>query len=149
VRDRTQVLHQLVVGHPDARVADDQLAIAFPTVDDDLQRAGVALRLVGQGHVPHLVQRVGRVRDQLPNRDLPALIQRMRQEMQKLLDLGLKRVFLALAHCRHLKFPIPRNRGPVSMPRRSGAALGSPAPRLAAGLQSTCRAINEKSAMSL
>ena len=60
------------------------------------ERAGVALRLVGQGHVPHLVERVGGVRDQLADRDLPALVKRMRQQVQELLDLGLKRVFLAI-----------------------------------------------------
>ena len=56
---------------------------------------------VGQRDVPHLVERVGRVRDQLADRDLPALIERMRQKVQKLLDLGLKRVFLAIGLGRH------------------------------------------------
>ena len=44
--------------------------------------------------VPHLVERVGGVRDQLADRDLAALVERVRQQVEELLDLGLERELL-------------------------------------------------------
>ena len=61
----------------------------------------LALGFVGQRDVPHLVERIGRVGDQLAERDLPALIERVRQKVENLLDLGLKRVFLAIDDSSH------------------------------------------------
>ena len=64
--------------------------VILPPLDPDLQRLGVALRLVRQGDVTHLVECVGRVRDQLAERDLAALVERMREQVEQLFDLGLK-----------------------------------------------------------
>ena len=52
--------------------------------------------------ITHLVERIGCVGNQLANRDLTALVEGVREEMEKLLDLGLKREFLSFCcscHC--------------------------------------------------
>ena len=82
----------------------------------DFERPVVAVLLFGQLDVPHLVQRVGRVRDQFPQRDLAALIERVRQQMQELLDFGLKREFLFFGGIGHVVFPCQND----STARRAG-----------------------------
>ena len=101
VRDRSQVRDQLVVRHAEARVADDQPPRGFIGLDHDLQRARVAPGFVGQRHVAHLVERVGGVGDQLADRDLAALVERVRQQVKELLDLGLEREFLPIGRGCH------------------------------------------------
>ncbi len=106
VRDRPEVRHQLVVRHPDAVVADDQPPGVRVPLDDDLQWPRVAVGLVRQRDVPHLVQRIGGVRDQLAEGDLASLVERMRQQVEQLLDLGLKRKLLLIRAGCHRQSPI-------------------------------------------
>jgi hypothetical protein len=91
------------VSHSDSGVADDELLIGLAALDDNLERRVVAIRLLGQRDVPHLVERIRRIGDQLANSDLGALIQGVREQVQKLLDLGLECEFLAVGLGRHLK----------------------------------------------
>ena len=94
MRDRAEVLHQLIMSQPDAVVADRQGTCILVRLQRDLQRRVVPILLLGQLNVPHLVEGIGGVRDQLAQRDLAILIERVRQDMQELLDLGLKRELL-------------------------------------------------------
>ena len=64
----------------------------------DFQRGIIPILLVAQLNMPKLIQRIGSVRNQLSQGNLAVLIQRMRENMKKLLDLGLKREFLRLRH---------------------------------------------------
>ncbi len=91
VRDRAQVFDEFVLRQTDARVVDAKHAGFFVGFQRDFQGRLIAKLLIGQLQIPHFVEGIGSIRDQLANRDLFILIQRMRQQMQQLLDLGLKR----------------------------------------------------------
>ena len=78
MRDRAQVGDELVVAHSDAGVANHELFLVLAPFDHDLERRLIPVRFVGQRHIPHLVERIRRVGDQLADGDLRALIQRVR-----------------------------------------------------------------------
>ena len=123
VGDRAEVCHEFVMGHPHAVVADHQLLGVVPTLQDDFQRRVVAERFIRERHIAHLVERVGGVGDQLADGDLLALIERVRQQVKKLFNLGLKGKLLRLGHRIHHQPPIfvsralahdqPRRRAPI------------------------------------
>src|SRR5262249_7613057 len=98
VRNRPQVLDELIVSQADAVVADDEQLGLFVGFERDLEGRAVAVDFFGELNVPELIERVGGVRDQLAERDLAVLVQRVRQDVQQLLDLGLKREFLLFGH---------------------------------------------------
>ena len=100
-RDRPQVGHEFIAGHADPVVADDQLGGVGPAFDGDLQRSTVSRRFLGHRDEPHLVEGVGGVRDQLADRDVAALIKRVREQLQELLDLGLEAELFASRLGRH------------------------------------------------
>src|SRR5208283_4827832 len=103
--------------------ANDERLFELARVDRDLQRAAVALFLIGQGHVAHLIQRIGGVGDELANRDLAALVEGMGKQVKKLLDLGLKREFLLLRRgCHRRSSPLVRF---VFFPASLSGALGA------------------------
>ena len=104
VGNRSQVGHQLIVGHADAVIPDDQLALRLSRVDHDLERARFAVGFLGERNVAHLVERIRCVGNQLADRDLAALVKGVRKEMEKLLDLGLECELLCFSrgcHRRH------------------------------------------------
>ena len=104
VGNGSQVSHQLIVGHADAVIPDDQLALRLSRVDHDLERARFAVGLLGERDVAHLVERIRCVGNQLADRDLAALVKGMRKEVEKLLDLGLECEVLCFScgcHRRH------------------------------------------------
>ena len=80
----------LVVRHADAVVADGDRARVLVVGDADLElgivfvELGMVERLEAQ-----LVGGVGRVRDELAQKDLRIAVQRMDHQLQELLDLGL------------------------------------------------------------
>ena len=106
MRDRSQILDQFVVRHADAVVSDYQQRVGFVWLQHDLQRRVVRNLAVRQREMPKLVERIRSIRDQLANRNLAILIQRVRQQVQQLFDLSLKREFLrsGSGHVRHPYF---------------------------------------------
>jgi hypothetical protein len=89
--NRSQIIDDLLTGHPDAVIADGNgpLALAVFDLDRELcvpfEQAVVAKRLE-----PEFFHGIGGVGDQLPQKDLLVAVQGMHHEIQQLLDLGLK-----------------------------------------------------------
>ena len=92
--NRSQVPDQFVARHADAVVADDQQAVGLVRLDRDFQRLVGFDLAVDQRQVPKLVERIRGVRHEFADRDLAVLIQRVRQQVQQLLNFRLKREFL-------------------------------------------------------
>ncbi len=61
VRNGSQVRHQLIAGHADARVANRQPMFRFAALDHDFERAAISLAFIGQGDVAHLVECISRI----------------------------------------------------------------------------------------
>ena len=85
--DGAQILDQLVARHTDARVGHGQRAGFCVKVDVDRQ-FGIRVEdvTVGQHLELDAVQRVGGVRDQLPQKDLAVGVQRIGKDVEQLLD---------------------------------------------------------------
>jgi hypothetical protein len=83
LRDRAEVLHQLVARHADAGVADrDRLGVLVGRDANRQLGLGVQHLLVGEHLELHAVQRVRGVRDQLAQEDLAVGVERVRQDAQ-------------------------------------------------------------------
>ena len=100
--DGAQVFDEFIVSQADAGVFDRKNPLILVGNERNFQRGLVAVLLVGEFEIPHLVQGIGSIRDQFADRDLFVLIQRMRQQMQQLLDFGLKRELLFFVGFRHV-----------------------------------------------
>ncbi len=89
--DRPDVGDHLVAAHADAVVPDGQGARVAVRLQADLERlvAGEKLRL-RQRLEAEPVEGIGRVRDQLAEKDLLVRVQRMDHQVEELLGLGLK-----------------------------------------------------------
>ncbi len=95
--DGTQVFHDLVAGHADARVLDGQGAGFFVGVDADSQfRVGIEHVAVGQHLEADAVKGVRSVREQFAQEDLAVLVERVDQNVEQLPGLGLEQVGLRL-----------------------------------------------------
>ena len=91
VRDRAEVLYDLVARHTDAVVIDGHRA-RVPIVSDPDAEIGIAFQqcIVGQRLEPQLVGCVGGVRYELAKKYLLVAVQRMNHEVQQLLHLCLE-----------------------------------------------------------
>src|SRR5690606_34412025 len=98
LRDGAEVLDELSLGHSDARVFDDEhLLLRLDAEPDDEGRIPLEQRGLGDGPEAELVERVGRVRDELTQEDLLVRVERIDDERQDSADLGLKRMRSHLA----------------------------------------------------
>ena len=98
---RADQVHHLVAGHPDAVVADGQGAGLLVHLDLDVQIGGVDVEvLVAESLEPQLVQRVGGVRDQLPQEGVLVGVDRVDHQIQQLAGLGLE--LQLLDSCAHV-----------------------------------------------
>jgi hypothetical protein len=88
------VLDQLFPRHSHAGVGDREATLGLVTLDLDLER-NVFADLFRQLHEAHLVERVDGVGDELAKKDFLLCVQRMDQDVQQLLNLGLEGQFLA------------------------------------------------------
>ncbi len=69
--DGAQIRGQFLFAHADAGVGDGERLVRLVELQIDTRVEGQALvGLVGQGQVAQLIQRVGGVRDQFPQKDL-------------------------------------------------------------------------------
>jgi hypothetical protein len=90
-RDRAQIRLELGAVHTDPVVGHRERARLRVDLDPDLRaRAGRRELGAGQRFEPQLVERVARVRDELPKEDLAVLVERVDDEAEELLDLGLE-----------------------------------------------------------
>ena len=103
VSDGPEVLNQLGLRQPDAVVTDDQHAALWLRLEHDLQRVIGPQLGRGELNVSPLVERVGGVGNELAEGDLVVLIQRVRQDVQELLDFRLEREFLGSRHRGNLR----------------------------------------------
>ena len=89
LRDRAEVLDHLRARHADAVVGDRERPGGRVGRELDLP-VGVAFELVGVGErvEPHLVDRVGRVGDEFAEEDLAVGVERVRDEVEELLQFG-------------------------------------------------------------
>ena len=112
-RDGAEVLLQVLLVHPDARVGDGQgLAVLRVEGDVDARDEGHALvLLLGEGEVLQLVQRVRGVGDELAEEDLRVRVQRMDDEREELVDFRLE---LVLCHGLELSVTFLRDCGKSS-----------------------------------
>ena len=91
----------LVARHADAVVADGQRARVLVHLDLDVQIGGVDVQvLVPQRFQPQLVQRIGGVRDQLPQERVLVGVDRVDHQVQQLAGLGLELQLLDV--CSHV-----------------------------------------------
>ena len=91
LRDRAKVGDHLGLGHADARVNDGERVVRLVGDKANVQlRVGVEHRLVGERLVADLVERVGRVRDQLTEEDLLVGVEGVDDERHELVDLSLE-----------------------------------------------------------
>ena len=101
-RDRAEVLDQLVPAHADAVVAHGERAGRPVGYEQDLELRVVAQEMrLGQARVAQPVAGVRRVRDQLPEKDLAMLVERVDDQIENPADLGLER----LHGCAHRSLP--------------------------------------------
>src|SRR5690606_12997043 len=93
MRDRAELLHDLVACHAYAVVRDaDRLVLKVYGHDDrEFPRAAGQLRPAERLEA-ELVVRIRCVRDQLPKKDLPITVERVHHRVQQLLRLGLESV---------------------------------------------------------
>jgi hypothetical protein len=95
VRDRTQVLHQLFARHPDAKILNRDALRFVVGGDIDLERKIIVVNvLLGQLQMPEFFERVGGVRDQFTDEDFLLRVERVNDDIEQLLDFGLKLEFL-------------------------------------------------------
>ena len=98
---RADQIHDLVARHTDAVVANGQGACFFVHLDLDVQIGGVDVQvLVAQRFKPQLVQRIGGVRDQLPQKGILVGVHRVDHQIQQLACLRLKLQLLDV--CSHV-----------------------------------------------
>ena len=94
MRDGAEILDHLVVRHADAVIGDsDGLGVA---VDGDVDiefQLGVLDVLLGTLDDAHLLHRVGGVGNELAEEDLFVGVERVNDEIEQLLDLGLEGMF--------------------------------------------------------
>ena len=125
MRDGAQVLHQLVPGHADARVGDGQRARGLVGRDGD-RRGGLSARDLAAGaEEADLLARVGRVGDEFPDKHLAVGGERVDDDAEKLLDLGLEGMLFRLAHVSTVRIAVSDSlppRRPMG-PDRSGTAF--------------------------
>jgi hypothetical protein len=88
------VLGDLVTAHPDAVVADRDGPGSCVGTDPDPQLIALTRgqRGIGERREPEPVNGVGRIRDQLTEKDLLVAVQRVDHEVENLDDLGLETV---------------------------------------------------------
>ena len=76
--DGPQILFQLRPGHADAGIGNNQGMCFFIQINGDFQRhMGIEDVLGSEALVPELLQRIGSIGDQFPNKDIPLRIERM------------------------------------------------------------------------
>ncbi len=93
--DRADVLHDLVLGHPDPVVVDHEFVILGIAVDSNVESVvPFVQRGIRESFEAELVERVGRIRDQLSQEDLLVAVERMDHQVEELLRLGLEFVLL-------------------------------------------------------
>ncbi len=126
LRDGAEVLHEFVTRHPDPVVAHGEGAL-FPVGGEvDVQVLGVDVQvLVGVGRETQLVERVGRVRDQLAQEDVLARVDGVHHQSQELASLGLElEGFRLRVHWFPFRKAAPRPRVRPPSPRHQGARPG-------------------------
>ena len=102
VRDRAQLLDDLLAAHPDAGVADGQDALVRIHRHGDLQ---LGLRLQQLGRLERLESQlvigIGGVGDELPKEDLLVAVKRVDHEVEQLLHLSLEAEGGRFLHAAH------------------------------------------------
>ena len=82
---------KILIVHTDSGVADSQNALILVEIQIDTRLEVQRLvRLLGQGQVLELVERIGSVRDKLPEKDLRMGIERVNNQVQQLIDFSLE-----------------------------------------------------------
>jgi hypothetical protein len=91
VGDRAQVLHELLARHADAEILDRDGLRLVVGADIDLELELVVEELLfGDLGVTELFERVGGVRHQLADEDFLLRVERVDDDIEQLLDLGLE-----------------------------------------------------------
>ena len=91
--DRTEVVHQVVLRHPDASVANREHLALLVSLDANVEIgvfAASQLLLVGERHESNLVQRIRAVRDQFAQENILVRVQRVDDDVHQSRDLGLE-----------------------------------------------------------
>ena len=91
--DRTEVVHQVVLRHSDASVANGEHLALLVSLDADVQFGVLAasqLLLVGERHESNLVQGIRAVRDQFAQENILVRVQRVDDDVHQSRDLGLE-----------------------------------------------------------
>src|ERR1035438_9855965 len=85
---------QILIIHADAGVGDSEnrvFGVEFE-IDARIERQG-SIRIISQRQMTKLIQRIGGVRNEFTQEDLRMRIERMDDELQQLIDFGLKFTF--------------------------------------------------------
>ena len=94
--DGAQVGHEVFVVHADAGIGNAQRVVLFVEIEIDARIEGQRLvGVLGEGEVFEFIERVRSVRNQFPQEDLLVGVEGMDDQLQQLVDFGLK---LSLGH---------------------------------------------------
>ena len=103
--DRAQVVHQVILGHADASIANREHLLLLISLDANVQVGVITLpelTLVRQRHESNLIQRIRSVRDQLSQEDVLVRVQRVDDDVHQSRHFGLKlKLFRAGVEFRH------------------------------------------------
>ena len=141
MRNRAEVFDELLARHPDAGIRDRQRSRLLVRRNVDFERA---LRLENaffrQLRVAHFFQRVARVGNQLAQKNVFVLVNRVRDDVEHLLDFRLKSVRRGffVAHSVSAKMQNPCQR-PTHEARRNGARRREAPPRDGSVIRASAR----------
>lgn len=87
--DGADVVDEVGLGHADTGVADGEAVVLLVRGDADVELLfGLEHRGVGERIVAHLVERIGRVGDELTQEDLLVRVEGVDDEVEQLADVG-------------------------------------------------------------
>ena len=88
--DRPKIVHQLVLCHPNAGILnrDGRIGLVRNDLDEEI-RLGLDLFRIGDGLVPDLVEGIGRIRNQLAEKDFLIGVEGVDDQAHQLLDVGI------------------------------------------------------------
>src|SRR5436190_1061379 len=102
--DRAKVFHQFSVRHPNTGIGKDDRVFLFVRLDGDFQRKiRLVNRLAGTLQKAELFQRIRAIGNQLANENLFIRVEGMNDNIQQLLNLSLKLMFLCAHPSNSLK----------------------------------------------
>ena len=90
-RDRPKIVHELVLCHSNARIVgrDGRIGLVRNNLDEEI-RLGLDLFWIGDGLVPDPVEGIGRIQNQLSEKDFLIGVENVDDQAHQLLNVGIE-----------------------------------------------------------